>query len=126
MKEALCIAVGGILGALISATINAFANYKIKRIEQRMTQYKLAIEAGIKEYEYMSEIAKAHTSSVATPRYWIYHMIISLNRLLSINTAKTKEIEAALRKDKDTTKLLAKYLTNKITEVPNTNQESVK
>ena len=110
MKEALCVAIGGILGALISAAINAFANYKIKVIEQKLRRDDLAIQAGIKEYECMSEIARAKNCDFATPRYWIYHMIISLNRFLDIDTSDFNEVEAALQKDKTTTTILAKHL----------------
>ena len=110
MKEALCVAIGGVIGAVVSAAINAVANYKIKAAEQKMRCDELAIQAGIKEYEFLSEAAKRKGYCIATPRYWIYHMIISLDRFLTIDTTDPIAVEESLQKVKVTTKILSKHL----------------
>lgn len=111
--------IGGAVAALVSGIIALITSIVTcilsNRAEERRMIAQVALSAGMKEYEYMREIANEKKLCIATPRYWIYHMIISLNRLLRINTSKPKEVEKALQKDKNTTELLAKYLATSIT-----------
>lgn len=93
MSDAAWAALGAVVSAVLGAIVYARSNLKAKRIDAESSLKNLAVQLGMREFDFATDLAKQRKGTVQPPEYFVYVAYMGLKEAGCLSADNSKAIK---------------------------------
>lgn len=93
MSDAAWAALGAVVSAVLGSIGYALSNLKAKRIDAESSLKNLAVQLGMREFDFATELARQRKGTVQPPEYFVYVAYMGLKDAECLSADNSKAIK---------------------------------